>query len=339
MTRTITDRFHDLIHGRPHYSARGFTNIDCPACGDRRKRGGFAPTTTGGWRYYCYNGGCTFHEQPTGWEPGNGLFGRPLKLFHMLGGKLRDIPFSERVRKNKALIRDRRGNVVGIEEDLDVVTRFHPCELPEGSDLLAEQAEKYPAARMVLNYLNQRGPFLIDKYPFCWTQKLPNTLLIPYVHGNIIVGYLGRNIYAKEGDPNRFIQRAPTDFMFNQNSLNSDEINTIVVEAPLDAIAVEGVATRGSKFTQKQVNLLRVSGKEPILVPDFKRGEWGNYLETAETYQWSISIPDWAGKLKDVGESITRNGLLFTTVSIVQGATKNYKQARVGLEKIGRVSG
>ena len=161
---------------------------------------------------------------------------------------------------------------------------------------------------------------------------------MPYLYYNDkIVGYMGRNIKRKQGK-NRFIQKAPADYMFNQHLLNLQSGKyAFIVESPLDAIAINGLATRESRLTQKQINLLKIGGKEPVLIPDLKKGEWEPYLTTAEENVWFISVPDSKRNFgKDVGDSVKQNGLLYTLESLTQGMTKNYTKARMQLSMVGK---
>ena len=87
----IIDAFHRIIPTRHRRTGRGWITFNCPSCGDRRGRGGFLETPSGGWRYRCFNGGCEY-ERGTGWEPGNRFYGRPHRLFELLGGDIADIP-------------------------------------------------------------------------------------------------------------------------------------------------------------------------------------------------------------------------------------------------------
>lgn len=331
----IFNEFQSLIHGQKNYKARGFTNVCCPACGDKRFRGGFAPTESGGFRYFCFNGGCEFNLQPTGWEPGNGLTGRVRHLYELLGGDIRRIPLKERFRQNDNVY-DRNGNLVGQEKPLEVVTKFSEVDLPEDSLILEQAMEEDDRAVAVAEWLNKRSPlFMETEFPFVWSSKHPDHLIVPYIHhGTRVVGYLGRHIKKTSGGE-RFIQKAPANYMFQQHLLmEAPGPYVFVVESPLDAILLQGVATRDNRLSEKQINLLNLSGKKPILIPDQKvKEEAGPYIKAAEENGWSVSVPEW--KFKDPGEAITQNGLLWTIEAITSSKTKNYKIARHRMTKQG----
>ncbi len=323
----IFEHFQSLILSRPHYMARGFINVDCPACGDKRKRGGFAPTPTGGFRYSCFNGGCPYNSQSTGWEEGNGLVGRVRDLFEMFGGDIRDIPVKDMMKRRESTV-DADGNTV-VKPKLTIVTKFPDTKLPKGVMLLDNASESSRAAEEVMAYLWERSPlFLESDFPFMWSPKHPEHLLIPYIHyDDQIVGYLGRHIDVASGD-GRFIQRSPSDYMFNQYLMNAnDQKYLYVMESPLDAILMQGIATRDNRLTKRQINLLNTTHRQPVLIPDLHTGEASAYITAAEDNNWLIAAPDW--EYKDPGEAIHRIGLLNTIEAITESMTNNYSRAKI----------
>jgi len=320
------DEMINLIQSRPNYSARGFINIDCPACGDKRKRGGFAPTDSGGWRYSCYNGGCVYNTRPTGWEEGNGVSGRVRQLFDMLGGDISRIPAIDRLRTEKP-ITDKSGKVLGYTKRLPIAGKFPEVRLPKDSYLLEEAVDDSDDAVEVMAYLYDRSPlYLENDFPFLWTPKYPSHLIIPFIHFNKVVGYLGRNVRKNSGS-DRFIQRAPPDYMFNQHFLTQGESRHIfVMESPMEAILLQGVGVRSNRLTEKQVNLLKVSNKIPILIPDQQGEESSQFYHIGREHGWEMAVPDWP--YKDSGEAIEKIGLLSTIKILTSSSSKNYMKIR-----------
>ncbi len=316
--------FHRLVNSRPHYKGRGFTNINCPSCGDKRKRGGFAPTPTGGFRYFCYNGGCEYNETPTGWEPGNGLGGRVGRLFGLLGGNFKEVPLRERFNQNHSR-----------EESAEIATHFPNIHLPGGSLPLLTALERFgDKVAPVVQYMYERGDFyLYEDYDkrFWWSPEMPTKVIIPFFHQDKkVVGYLGRDIY-KSG-PDRFVQKGPPDYLFNQHYLKShDENHILVMESPMSAIPLNGLGTRANRLTKKQINLLRLSRKIPVLIPDYKGDEWQSYLHTAIEEAWPIAAPNW--KYKDVGAAMKELGCLCVTKIIMETKTRDYKLAEATIKK------
>ena len=86
----------------------------------------------------------------------------------------------------------------------------------------------------------------------------------------------------------------------------------------MDASLLGCVAVRNARLSPKQINLLRVSGKDIVMIPDMKKGEWGEFVSTAQEHNWYVSVPDWGGKANpdplrttDIGQSVQKNGLLL----------------------------
>ena len=334
----ILDEIRSVIPANRRTSGSGeWINFCCPACGDKRYRGGISFTATGGFRYYCFNGGCEYNIRPTGWEPGNGFGGRPRRLFEDLGGNTRNIPLAELMRWSATKFGENGTAEKG--EELEVVHTFPEMELPEGSQPLMDVYQQDRAANQVMQFAVSRMGSLVTERQLYWSSKHPFHLIIPYFHyRDKIVGYLGRSISHNSGR-RRFIQRAPSDYMYNQHLLATYSARYLfVVESPMDAMLLGCLAARNDRLTEKQVNLLKVSGKDIVMVPDQKRGEWEGFIEHATDNNWYIAVPDWGGRhnpgplrATDIGGSVQTKGLLFTIKCLMQSTTRNYTRARVEL--------
>lgn len=332
----LLDEFRLAIPAKRRLGPGGWLNFNCPSCGDRRMRGGVMFTPTGGWRYYCFNGGCEFNIQPCGWEPGNGFGGRPRRVFEMIGGDIRRIPLKEIMRWSNAKF-GADGERKQDGKELEVVHQFPEVELPPGSRRLLEVYQTDRFANEVMAYGFERfGRTFMEKFPFYWTpKKYSRYLLMPFEHyKGRIVGYLGRHIDNVHG-ARRFIQRAPADYLYNQHLLTSYSARYLfVVESPMDAMLLGCVAVRNDRLTEKQINLLKVSGKDIVVVPDYKKGEWEGIVKQAHDNNWFVSIPDWPGgkqkasnlRTTDIGQSVNNNGLLYTIELMMQATTRNPKR-------------
>lgn len=326
----VTEEFFKVLPHRKIQSSQGWYNFPCPACGDRRMRGGFLITPTGGFRVSCFNGGCEYQIQPTGWEPDNAFVGRARKCFELFGGDIRNIPI-EFLYKEKTFTLDKDGQT-GKEEKLEVVHKFDETPLPKNSQLLVEAAESNTKAYKVLEYLYNKNNRIVEKFPFMWSEEHPNFFIIPYIHHDKIVGYVGRNILKRNSDQ-RFIQSSPSDYIFNQHLLWTYKSKYLfVVESPYNAILLNCFATRSATLTKKQVNLFNSSGKNIVLIPDRKDNEWESFFNIAKREQWSISIPEWGKGIKDISDSESKNGLLYTIHTIMSGITNNYDKALLKLK-------
>ncbi len=232
------------------------------------------------------------------------------------------------------------GGIIEQGKDLEVVHTFPEVELPAGCELLMDVFEHNTTASKVMQYAHGRmGRDFVEKFPLYWTEKHPYYLIMPYFHyRDKIVGYLGRHIYYTTGSK-RFIHRAPNDYLFNQHLLATYSARYLfVIESPMDAALLGCIASRSDRLTEKQINLLKVSGKDIVMVPDTKRGESGEFLRQAEENQWFVAIPKWTGKsnpdnlrIADIGRSIVKDGLLFTIELLMKATTRNYTRVRTEL--------
>lgn len=305
-------------------SGSGWRNCDCPLCGDTRKRLGILETPTGGWRATCFNAGCLLADKPTGWEPGNGLGGRPRILFEALGGDIRDIDL--KILFQSASSYDRRGNKIG--DGKSAVTSFPRCDLPDGAIRLRDGMEDgLDDDRFVgvLEYLRSRGAELLDAWDYRWSPEHPNHLIIPYFHHGMIVGWLGRKVLPGK---DRFIGHSPSDYIFRQDSVESKTGRSVIVsEGVMDAISMDGMAVRSSRMTELQRLFLEICGRRVIILPDFTKDGMA-LIDAAEANGWDVSVPDWDRGIKDATAAASRYGRLYTIESIVAGAGKNYLKAR-----------
>jgi hypothetical protein len=150
-------------------------------------------TETGGFYYKCFNGGCEY--QKTGWEPDfGGFFGRPRRLFELLGGSVSDIPLPLLLGHPKPrvdsvpmfnsgsgqryidyLMSDE--TAVRLRPLIPLATDFPEIALPRDWTLLF--GEGRPAAnksrRACQSYVLNRGAFFVD-HPFLWSPAIRRTL-------------------------------------------------------------------------------------------------------------------------------------------------------------------
>jgi hypothetical protein len=330
----VVRAFLDVLPARRNRAATGWINFSCPVCGDgggKKMRCGFLETPTGGFRLRCFNGGCALNENPTGWEPGSGLGGRPRQVFAKLGGDVRDLPIADLLRSANRYDLGGRKVEEGTEE---AIRHFPSIEMPPGTLWMHEVADDDPVFsdpnfRDAVAYIGSRGEEILANHIYGWSPAHPRFVLVPYLHHDRIVGYMGRSV-----DPGkaRYIGRAPADYVFNQHRLEYGRKRAaIIVEGVFDAIAIGALASRNSKLTKKQELLLNLSGCETIALPDMKPGEGDAFIEAAERNGWKISMPRWDRGVKDVCDAVAKYGMLYTVESIVAGASRNYVAARVSL--------
>lgn len=337
MSNEVIDAIRRVIPIRANRSGTGFIRFNCPCCGDKRMRGGILETPTGGFRYHCFNGGCTF-EEGTGWEPGSPFLGRPQRVFLEMGGDLSDIPPDMLSGRQRIFMSTPEWIEWMMDEKtaplmnpaIDIAYDFPEVELPPRSVLIDK--DKHPEAYA---YIQSRGD-CFGPYPFCWSPEYRKHVIIPFVHRDKIIGWIGRRFTTDKGATHIKCPNWPTDYMLRQEHIYKHD-TVLVVQGAFDAIAIEGLCSFGNVLTPRQVNLLNQSGKKIILVPDYKGTEWRQYWQTAKDNHWSLSVPDWGGNymgtdhIKDPGDAIKRMGLLATMQKLMspKSITTDYVDAEL----------
>lgn len=322
---SVADSFLEAILAHSFSrSGSGWYNINCPACGDTRKRGGLSLTASGGFRYSCFNGGCEFQEKPTGWEPGNGLGGRPRRLYTLLGGDVRDLPLKDLFRSS---------DVKQVKDSYQPIPTFSEIDLPEWCQSILELDLDNMSSGLtsVIEHLAERGEDFIFRHEFMWTEKHPYWLIIPCYHYGRVVGWI-----ARETRPGRtkYHVKLQKGYIFRQDRIErGSDRRVIVVQGSTDAIALGGttVAICRASPTDQQADFLDLCGVEIVVVPDLALKDGMGMVNVAEDRGWMISIPDWDDGVKDASKAVARYGELYAIESISLGATRNYTKARTAI--------
>jgi hypothetical protein len=312
--------------------------ICCPMClsrgesrNDTRFRGGFTPHGDG-FIYHCHN--CGYATQ---YEEGGRVGKNLMRFLTTIGIPSKEIPIQLRLlppgeKLNKA---------IKIEVP-DVAIDFDEMKLPDGCrpfDYWVDDVEDTPALFLqAFEYLAERGEAVFNGWKYYWTDKWDyknnRRIIIPFYHNGKIVGFTGRRFDDNVGI-SKYWMKKPEDYMFNQDKLQNDDELIILVEGPLDAIAIKGVAVLGNHLSDKQLNLLRASKKRIILVPD--RNKAGAILlDQAMDEGWEIAIPGWDRGIDDVANATKKYGRLYTLESILEAATTNKIKIKIhfGLSRI-----
>jgi DNA primase len=121
-------------------------------------------------------------------------------------------------------------------------------------------------------------------------------------------------------------------YVFNMDQQDYRRQFAIVVEGPMDAIGIEGLALLGSEVKDQQHLLIKSLNKQVILVPD--RDEAGHKLiEQAIEFGWSVSMPDWDEDVNDVNDAIKKYGRIYTLHQIVTHAESSSLKIKLRSKK------
>lgn len=148
-------------------------------------------------------------------------------------------------------------------------------------------------------------------------RSMAGRLIIPYYKNSNMIYYQARDIT----NTHKLKYISPTmpknNILFNIDQLQRYTTdNLFVVEGAMDAIHLNGVSTLGNELTSVQIQLLKSSSRNKVLVPDFK-GDSNRLIEQFIDNGWDVAFPTYRSRCKDVSEAVIKYGKLYTVHDIV----------------------
>jgi hypothetical protein len=226
------------------------------------------------------------------------------------------------------------------------VPTFPTVSLPSGAKSFSQLANEGctdPDFMAVVGYAASRGMAVFNGAEYYWTPSklddMNRRMILPFIYKGKIVGYTGRLIDEATKTKPRYTGNVPSHFLFNNQFLEgSHRVYAFIFEGVLDAVAVDGVSTLGSKLSNEQAHWLTTSGKINIVVADPDvAGQ--RMIDHALTHKWHVSFPKlregsgfdnwWERDVKDAAEATKRYGKLYVTRSIIETATNNPLEIRM----------
>lgn len=327
-----------ILHHLPikQRKTRSGISFNCPMCvvvgeprPDTRMRGGIKIEPDGSFLYNCFN--CKFSTR----HEAGGYLSKNCRLFlKTIGVPENQIPIE--------LLFLQYGQKIGRTEDnneaidIEGTIDFEETSLPRGSRSFIDHAESGTEDAdffEVLSYVNDRGPMILNNWQYYWTpnnwKSLNKRFIIPFYYKKKIVGWTAR--YASNRVPpslSKYYSETPTDYMFNMDLLNSEQESIILVEGVIDAIAIDGVAVLGNRLSDRQVSMLKRSGKKIIVVPD--RNESGDKLvEQAIKCGFSVSVPERSSQVDDIASAVKRFGVLYILEKIYENVISDPEEIKI----------
>lgn len=280
-----------------------WSHHNCPACvskgqsrPDTKGRGNHMFTSDGGVVYNCFN--C---HLKTGWKPGMYMSNEFESLLNSFGVNNSDLMKLRLIAKEMV----ESGDYQISTENSKVYQKITQRELPPNAKPFIEWcdvADQHPQFMKVLQYVNDRNPYLLDLELY-WTPDKNNNFnerfIIPYYMNSKIVGYTARHIVKYS--TMRYYNQVNTGLFYNFDLLNDEHTKNILVsEGPLDAALMGGVGANNYFLTAQQIEQLKNAqsrGKRIIIVPDRDK----NGLETVQQALdngFSVAFPDY-GTIRD----------------------------------------
>lgn len=321
----VSETLMTLLPPKRKQTPSGWMSFNGPCCihngenQDTRMRGGLieeADTVS----YHCFN--CGYKAS---WQPGRHISYKLKKLMEWLGA-------------NDDTITKLSLDVLRINEGFEATERlvelpeFSSVPLPEDAQLITDDPCTSGKLQEVKEYMQSRKLWIDDGHDYYWSPKLQyrDRLIIPFYYEGRIVGWTGRTI-NNDKKP-KYLTESQPGYLYNLDQQNSEKVFCIVVEGPLDANPIDGVALLRAEINEQQVMLLKRLNKDIILLPDRDR-PGKRLVEEAIEHEWLVSMPDWDDDIKDAGEAVQRYGQVYTLFSIVSAAESSPLKIRLKAKK------
>lgn len=327
----IVDAIYSYLPAKRKNTPSGWAKFNAVCCihngtsADNRARGGIIKNSEG-CSYHCFN--CGFKAS---YVNGRHLTRKMRQLLQWFGAPDEVI--------NKLSLEALR-----IQKDSEYIEKislpkFEDKPLPEGAMPISQWLEMYD--EMTSEFLNPVVEYLINRgfdplsNNFYWspTPGYADRVIIPFRYEGRIVGNTARKI--KEGKP-KYISDQTPGYVFNldnQHLINwYDDRYVIIVEGPMDALSINGVAILGADIMDKQAMLINRLGLTPVLVPD--RDQDGlRTIEQALSNKWLVSLPEWHQDIKDSNDAVRKYGRLWTLKSIIDGVERNELKIKLRMKQ------
>ena len=303
----------------------GWTSFNAPCCihngdrDDKRQRGGLISNGDEGVSYHCFN--CGFK---CSWQPGRNLSGKMRRLLQWLNAP------DDTINKLALTVMQENEGIQTTQQLVELPT-FKTVPLPDDAIKIADITEFNKYSLAILEYMSTRG-LNLDDTDYYWSPSLGyrDRLIIPFLYEKRIVGWTARTVLPDK-QPKYMSEQQP-GFVYGLDEQGPNKVFTIVCEGPMDAIHIDGTALLGSEVKDQQAMLINRVGKQIIVVPD--RDQAGaKLIDQAIDLGWSVSLPDWADDVNDIGDAVAKYGRLYTLYSIVNNAESNELKIRLRSKK------
>jgi len=138
-------------------------------------------------------------------------------------------------------------------------------------------------------------------------------VLVPFTHGNKVVGWTAR--YLDNKIP-KYINHTQPGYVFGTDLQHPDWQHVLVTEGIFDALCIGGLAVMHNDINDAQARLIRGLGREITVVPD-QDSTGLALIDRAVELGWAVSIPAWED-CKDINDAVKKYGKLTTLLTIMQ---------------------
>lgn len=324
--------------------ATGWISGNCPMCiyngesrPDTKGRGGFLFGYDDNIKYNCFN--CKYHFT---WEEGKRVEYQFRRLLMTLGADESDIQRLN-LEISKSLVLSGNSDLQK-QKSLSVDTHFPDYKaaamLPEGS----YPVKQYPVHTLdddtkfiaACTYIANRGLLDLADWHYSNSFNFRNRVILPYYFKTELMGFSARWVPSKlPPGTSKYYNLHPHNFVFNLDAQLPDSDYILVVEGPLDAVAIGGVSLGTNTIGDTRAHFIERTGKIPVLIPDME-ATGASVAKEAISRGWYVSFPVWADSIKDCALAVEKHGRLFTTKTIFDGVVSNPIKASLLVDKFCR---
>jgi hypothetical protein len=327
----VSDTVLTYLPAKRKQTPSGWLSFNAQCChhnghsADTRGRGGLIANPDGGISYHCFN--CGFKAS---WQPGRNFSHKLRKLLQWMGAPDDII--------NKVALEVMRENE-GVEAKTRIaeLPSFNTVPLPDDAVRIIDIPDynenniAFKNFLAVIQYMADRN-LNLDDTDYYWSPSLGyrDRLIIPFYYEGRIVGWTGRAVVPDKKP--KYLAEVQPGFVYGLDEQRHNKVFAIVCEGQIDAIHVEGCALGGSEISDQQAMLLNRLQKQIIVVPD--RDKAGSKLvERAIELGYSVSMPEWADDINDIGDAVQRYSRLYTLHSIATSADDSALKIRLRAKK------
>lgn len=252
-----------------------------------------------------------------------------------------------------------------IGEDLLTLIDYKEVELPDVAikfnTPLVKVAPNYRKRfndnkNKVLCYLKDRSmESLADKLYICMDGDYSNRLIFPIYFDGKLISWAARALFPTKTK----YMYPPSDDNFNDrgkiiygldNLFKAENVQQIfVTESINDAQQLNGMAVLSKNITKEQLAILKsfnFQKKKLVFVldndkiskwdTDLKGGELGKIIIKEKQDNWFVSLPNFGNNIKDVSESVKKNGRLQTYDKIMSSfvSSSSNMEMRIKLNSV-----
>lgn len=258
-----------------------------------------------GFTYHCFN--CHYKA---GWTPGHSLSENTRRLLGWMGVPDSDIQklVLEAIRAKEDL------NPAQKLLNFALESRELPTNCKTFNEWVSEGCDDVDFINVVEYVLSRNLDLGWCDWMWSTENGYRDRVIIPFYYDGTIVGWTGRKV--TKGNP-KYLSSSQPSYVFNLDNQTYDRQFVVLVEGPIDAVAIDGVGVLSNELNEMQIARINALGKEVILVPDNDRSGI-KLITTALEQGWSVSLPEWGNDVKDVADAVKKYGRVYTLFTILK---------------------